>query len=505
MVVAEFQSGSHQPHAQRLQAYYGRDAVHFHCPIWLDAAERACLEYVITADMPPEGTATHRDSGARQSDACFSCAHSPDQRDLRCGGQSCRLHMEVFAGSSRCCGILPYIAEILEAFRSHMDVQFVATSAGVSAYMSKLSKYLGKDCVLEDANNGDSWKFALGFLRQFRAAEPETHMLLQRLPTQRFNRRTKYLGVPTFSTAPQHVLLHAACLQHDFSTVTQLRAYRTDSELLETPEPYEVRKLAAVGASMASPWNPVFLEQWLLLNVALVESDRELWCSDASTLPTDLQSMLRRDLGRAYLELRPEHREELLLHGETGPNLENLVRNFAARRFLRGLLAGRLYEGVGSSPLPLAAHSLCPEQRTIFQQIMRRNWMLSLTRSSVSWSRAPWARARPICWWSLRGNARGISVAACAFSGLQATRLRDQLGDADIVVDTVHGLFGIGQPLERAAAKPYKHNLILIDEFVLLGAEIMRGTRPASCLHWLALRIGCSYSPLITMGRPWQT
>ena len=33
-------------------------------------------------------------------------------------------------------GIRPYITEILEAFRSHMDVQFVATTAGVSAYMA---------------------------------------------------------------------------------------------------------------------------------------------------------------------------------------------------------------------------------------------------------------------------------------------------------------------------------------------------------------------------------
>ena len=160
-------------------------------------------------------------------------------------------------------------------------------------------------------------------------------MLLQRLPLQRFNGPTKHLVAPSFSTAGEHVLLgkHLACRQRPCGMTFKdwLRAYRTD---VACPHRYKVQKLTAVGASMASPWNPVFLEQRLLLNVLLVESDREVWATDAAQLPEDLQSMCcALEWAGSTWSSDELTRAELLLHGGTGGELGESGASFRCPTF----------------------------------------------------------------------------------------------------------------------------------------------------------------------------
>lgn len=482
VVVAEFQSGARQPRADRAQVYHGRDAVHFHTLIWLERAEAAKLEYVITADLPAAGTAARCIASAVQG------SHMPAHDVREAPTRVTRWAGEVqgyewrYSAAAAAAGIRPYILEILTALRSHMDVQVVGSTAGISAYMAKLSKYLAKDH--RDEAHGcdtDPWRFAHSFLQQRRPGEAELQMLLQRLPLQRFNGRCKHLVAPTFASAADHTLLqkYLGCTHRApfVSFKAWLRAYRTD---VPRPHPYKAQKLTAVGARTVSPWNPMFLEQWLLLHVPLVSSVEEVMSEAARQLPADVQSMC------CALEHAPEvwgtdeaAKTELLLHGETGANLENLVRALAARRFLVAeLQAGRLYERPLSVAMAPRAAKLSSEQRQVFCRVVAELGTDPESRRCIVVTGGPGSGKTHLLLALAAQCSAQYRVAVCAFSGVQASRLRGKLGDESIPVDTVHGLFCLHADVMRSAKALLQHDLILIDEFVQLGGTLFQG-----CLH----------------------
>ena len=321
VIVAELQSGARQVEGQRAQLYHGRDAAHFHTLIWLERLDVASLEHVITADLPQAATPERRIAATVQGShmPAHEVRHAPT-RVLRGGHGDMRGYEWRYSAEAAAAGIRPYILEILAPLRSHMDIQVVSSTAGISAYVAKLTKYLAKDARdVEESLGKDPWRFAHAFLQQCRPGEAELQMLLQRLPLQRFNGRAKHLQAPTFATASDHGLLQKYLCCRDRCTTmcfkAWLRAYRTD---LQVPRPYKARGLVAV-----------FLEQWLLLHIALVSAVEELQCEDAARLPAELQSMCY------ALACAPDIwgqdatvRAELTLHGETGANLHNLVRTW---------------------------------------------------------------------------------------------------------------------------------------------------------------------------------
>ena len=136
-----------------------------------------------------------------------------------------------YSAEAAAAGMRPYILEILTPLRSHMDVQVVSSTAGISACVAKLSKYLAKDSRdVEQRLGKDPWRFAQAYLQQCWPGEAELQMLLQRLPMQRFNGRAKHLQAPTFASAPDHTLLQKyLCCTHRSPAISLkawLRAYR---------------------------------------------------------------------------------------------------------------------------------------------------------------------------------------------------------------------------------------------------------------------------------------
>ena len=134
VIVAEFQSGARQPQGQRAQLYHGRDAAHFHTLIWLERLDVASLEHVITADLPQAGTPERRIAATVQGShmPAHEVRHAPT-RVLRGGHGDVRGYEWRYSAEAAAAGIRPYILEILAALRSHMDIQVVSSTAGISA------------------------------------------------------------------------------------------------------------------------------------------------------------------------------------------------------------------------------------------------------------------------------------------------------------------------------------------------------------------------------------
>ena len=152
-------------------------------------------------------------------------------------------------------------------------------------------------------------------------------------------------------------------------------------------------------------------------------------CDDAACLPAELQSMC---CAVAFApDIRGQDatvRAELALHGETRANLDNLVRTFAARRFLlEELLAGRLYDRPQAVvPVAPAAAQLNDEQRQVFSRVVAQLQADPESRRCIMVTGGPGSGKMHLLLALATLCSAQYRVGVCAFSGLQSSRLYTQ-------------------------------------------------------------------------------
>ena len=467
MVIAwvarlEFQDGSK---AGR-QVYHGTGLPHVHIIAWLRPDVLCPISRWLRHDL---GDTEELQAAVLRQQKSHKASPVVPEAHWRENGTFCPAHPAEAAAHK----VRPYLSPVALAYLGHQDWQSVEGSEHVQDYMTKISGYVTKNSDslspqwLENASSG----FRAGCYL-LNNTQPSLCAMLQSLQNKNVvsmscaTKRVLIKRVEEVGDDPIYAAYFArSAEQESMHFLAWARATHTG---LKPPQTYRVRKVRALAAHFASVAADDFYGQWVTANIPA--RSQEDWAhGECNRVPQKhRQFMLARRLAPHVWDNDAATQAVLSAEGVHGPYLRNILCLVRSWRDVTNYYVVRPH-----LPLPAAdaeAAPLHPTQQRFVDRVMCASEEVAQGSTGQAFlldGPAGSGKTRVLQGILAESLGRDWPCALTTPTGALTDALRKEIGQAQVRVDTVAGLFHMASA--RGLLLPYR--VVLVDEVFFLDVE----------------------------------